>query len=61
MRRFGANITKLQAELRDLGYAVKATGEEIIDLDSDYAHLHSELNGQLSAASQVHLPPKNAV
>ena len=60
LRMFGQNITKLQAELRDLRNAVKATGDEIIDLDSDYAHLHGDLAGQLSAA---YLPqtPRNAV
>lgn len=60
LRRFGANITRLQNELRDLRNAVKATGEDMIDLDSDYAHLHSDLSGQLSAAYRVE-PPRNAI
>lgn len=61
LRRFGANVTRLQTELRDLRNAVKSTGEEIIELDSDYAHLHSDLSGQLSAAYAPVIPPKNAV
>ena len=61
LRRFAANVDRLQTELRDLRNAVKATGEEIIDLDSDYAHLHSELTGQLAAAYGTPNTPKNAV
>ena len=61
LRMFAANVTKLQAELRDLRDVVKLTGEEIIDLDSDYAHLHSDLSGQLSAAYVADTVPRNAV
>jgi len=61
LNRFGANVTRLQVELRDLRDAVKATGEEIIDLDTDYAHIHSDLSGQLAEAYRSSIPPRNAV
>lgn len=61
LRQFGTSIESLQGELRNLRDAVKLTGEEIIDLDTDYAHLHSDLSGQLSAAYRTGIIPRNAV
>lgn len=61
LSQFGTSIIAFQKELRELRDAVKLTGEEMIDLDTDYAHLHSDLSGQLSAATRPYTPPQNAV
>lgn len=61
LRQFGTSVIAFQNELRELRDAVKLTGEEMIDLDTDYAHLHSDLSGQLSAATRPYTPPQNAV
>ena len=60
LQLFGANVAELQLTLRELRNAVKETGQEIIELDSEYGHLHTTLNNQLSHATNV-TPPKNAL
>lgn len=58
---FEANMTKLQAELRDLRDSIKAAGEAIIDADTEYGHLHSQLDAQLTTAYSVPVRSRNIV
>jgi hypothetical protein len=61
LRLFETNLTRLQTQLRDLRDAVKAAGEEMIDLDTDYAHQHGDLINSLTEAARPIIPNRNLV